>query len=152
MKKAAAVILASIITSLAVTSVTVHAEDRSTLITTTISPTFTVTVPLSVKVPFNSISTDFGTVSLDAARLESDKCVVVTLETDNTLDNKSNPDETIPYSIHNKSDDSVFVSGTYISAGEKSDLSINIKQDDWNSAYAGDYEDTVTFHIQYTDK
>ena len=152
MKKAAAAILASIITSLAVTSVSVNAEDRSTLITTTISPAFTVTIPLSVKVPFNSLSTDFGSVSLDAARLESDKCVVVTLETDNTLDNKSKPDETIKYSIHDKSDDSVFVSETYISTGEKSDLSINIKQDDWNSAYAGDYEDTVTFHIQYTDK
>ena len=151
MKKAIAFFTA-IGTFLAVSSVSVSAEDRSSLITTTISPAFTVTIPLSVRVPFNSTVTDFGNVVLDTARLESNKCVVVTLETDNTLDNTSDASKTIPYSIHDKNDDSVFVSAKYLSEGEKSDLTINISQDDWNQAAAGDYEDTMIFHIQYADR
>ncbi len=137
---------------LAASSVLASAEDRSSLITTTISPTFTVTIPLSVKVPFNSTVTDFGSVVLDTARLESDKCVVVTLESDNTLDNTSDASKTIPYGIHDKKDDSVFTSAKYLSEGDKTDLTINISQDDWNQAAAGEYEDTMIFHIQYADK
>ena len=151
MKKIIA-LLTAVSTFLTVSSVSVSAEDRGSLIKVTVSPAFTVTVPLSVRVPFNSLETDFGSVILDTARLESDKKVVVTLESDNTLDNTADSSKTIPYSIHDKADGSVFVSAEYLSEGEKTDLTINISQDDWNQAAAGDYEDTVIFHIQYTDR
>lgn len=151
MKKAIA-FLTAISTFLTVSSVSVSAEDRSSLITTTISPAFTVTIPLSVKVPFNSTVTDFGSVVLDTARLESDKCVIVTLKSDNNLDNTVDESKSIPYSIHDKSDDKDFTSAQYLSKGDKTDLTINILEEDWAQADAGEYEDTMIFHIQYADR
>lgn len=46
---------------------------------------------------------------------------------------------------------SEFTSAAYLAAGDKTDLTINIEQDDWNSAYAGDYEDEVIFTITYEE-
>ena len=35
--------------------------------------------------------------------------------------------------------------------GDTCPLAITITQDDWDKAYAGEYSDTITFDIQYTD-
>lgn len=72
-----------------------------------------VTMPLDVRVPFNAESTDFGSVGLDTAQLVPDKCVRITLESDHTLDNQADYTKTIPYSIHEKSNDSVFISADF---------------------------------------
>lgn len=151
MKKVIAFIMAMSTLS-AVSSVSVAAENRSSLIKASISPAYTVTIPLSVKVPFNALETDFGSVVLDTARLEVNKKVVVTLESDKTLDNTADASKVIPYEIEKKDDDSVFVTAEYFSEGEKTDLTVNISQEDWDQAAAGDYENTMIFHIQYIDK
>ena len=131
------------------------AEEKGAVISTEVAPAYIVTVPASIKVPFNQEKTDFGAVMLTTAQLEPDKCVKVTMLCDNLLDNKADAEKTIPYTIYEGKADAtgnVFTTASYLSAGEKTDLTIGITQDDWNKAYAGEYEDTVTFQIEYTDQ
>lgn len=46
--------------------------------------------------------------------------------------------------------DKAYTTASYLAAGDKTDLTIKIAQDDWNKAAAGHYSDTVTFDISYT--
>lgn len=121
------------------------AEEKEAVISTEVAPTYIVTIPTSVKVPFNQQKTDFGAVTLTKAQLEPNKCVKVTMQCDNLLDNKADAEKTIPYTIYEGKADAtgnVFTTASYLSAGEKTDLTIGITQDNWNKAYAGEYEDT----------
>ena len=119
-------------------------------ITTSIAPTYTVTIPADVNVAFNATSTSFGKIEVTAAQLNPDKCIKVALTTDGTLNNTVDATKVIPYTVNAGA--SAFTYATYLAAGDKTDLTINITQDDWNSAYAGDYTDTVTFEVSYINK
>ena len=50
--------------------------------------------------PFNQQKTVFGAVTLTKAQLEPNKCVKVTMQCDNLLDNKADAEKTIPYTIY----------------------------------------------------
>lgn len=119
-----------------------------------INPAYLVTIPSDTAVAFNTVNTDFGKVEMTSARLEPNKCVTVTLHSDNQLENKDDATKTLPYTILEGTADNVtdtaFTAVQFTAAGEKTDLTINITQDDWNKAYAGAYSDTVTFEIAYT--
>lgn len=131
------------------------AEEKEAVISTEVAPTYIVTVPASIKVPFNQEKTDFGAVKLESAQLEPDKCVKVTMQCDNLLKNKADTTKTIPFTIYEGKADAtgdVFTTASYLTAGDKTDLTIGITADDWHKAYAGEYEDTVTFQIEYADK
>ena len=65
----------------------------------------------------------------------------------NAIDNT----KVIPYAIKD-STGAAFTSATYLTEGDKTELSIHITADDWNAAYAGAYSDTVTFTVSYVDK
>ena len=119
-------------------------------ITTSIAPTYTVTIPADVTVDFNATATDFGKIEVASAQLDPDKCIKVALTSDGKLENSADNEKVIPYTV--TADDTAFTSATYLASGDKTDLTINITQDDWNKAYAGDYSDTVTFTVSYVDK
>lgn len=119
-------------------------------ITTSIAPTYTVTIPADVDVAFNATATDFGSIEVTAAQLDPDKCIKVELASDGNLENLVDNTKVIPYTV--TSGETAFTSATYLATGEKTDLTINITADDWNKAYAGDYSDTVTFTVSYVDK
>jgi len=141
---------------MSVSALPVSAADdtRTAVISTTVEPTYVVTIPADLKIPFNQEKTNFGEVKLDSAQIEVDKCVKVTMISDNTLKNKADKSKTIPYKIYEEKADSaetVFTTASYLTAGEKTALTIGIEKSDWNKAYAGEYEDTVTFQIEYTD-
>ena len=147
----------SLLMLLSVSAMPVSAADdnRNAIISTEVAPAYIVTIPTNLKVPFNSVNTNFGAVTLTKAQLEPDKCVKVTLETDNLLDNKADAEKTIPYTINEGKADAVggvFTTASYLTAGDKTDLTVTITQDDWNKAYAGEYSDTVIFNIEYTAK
>lgn len=146
----------SVMMLLSLSAMPVSAADdtRNAVISTEIAPAYIVTVPASIKVPFNQEKTDFGAITLTKAQLEPNKCVKVTMQCDNLLDNKADAEKTIPYTIYEgkaNATGNVFATASYLSAGEKTDLTIGITQEDWNKAYAGEYEDTVTFQIEYTN-
>lgn len=153
MKKIIALALALLM--VATMSVTAFAADTDTkttdaTITTSIAPTYTVTIPANTNVAFNATETAFGAIEVSAAQIDPDKCIKVALTTDGKLENAVDNTKVIPYEI--KAGDAAFTSATYLAAGEKTDLTINITQEDWNKAYAGEYSDTVTFTVSYEDK
>lgn len=142
---------------LTATGITAFAVDypggtQDTEITTSVAPTFTVSIPADTTVAFNALSTDFGSVTLDSARLAPNKAVQVTVTSDYDLNNSTDSEAVIPYSLK-AGDDTVDAdyAATFTTAGEKVDLTIDITQAAWDAAAAGDYSDTVTFNIAYVD-
>ena len=148
MKKIFALILA--IALMASLSVTAFAAD-DVEITTSIAPTYTVTIPADVNVAFNATETAFGAIEVTAAQIHPDKCIKVVLTADGELENGIDSTKVIPYVIKD-ADGNPFTSATYLTEGDKTELSIHITAEDWNAAYAGSYSDTVTFTITYEDK
>ena len=142
---------------LTATGITAFAVDypggtQNTEITTSVEPTFTVTVPADTTVPFNALSTEFGSVELESARLAPDKAVQVTVTSDYNLNNSVDNTAVIPYSLKAGNDTlDADYAATFTTAGEKVDLTIDITQAAWDAAAAGDYSDTVTFNIAYVD-
>ena len=120
-------------------------------ITTSIAPTYTVTIPADVNVQFNATETAFGTIEVTASQIHPDKCIKVSLTTDNKLENSIDATKVISYAIKDSAG-AAFTSATYLTEGDKTELSIHITADDWNAAYAGDYSDTVTFTVSYESK
>lgn len=161
MKKAFALILtgvvmASPLTAYAeITESTPDPKQSSTEITTQIEPAYIVTIPADTSVDFNTVNTNFGTVTLTKAQLEPNKCIKVTMSASGELKNSADTGKVLPYTIfEGKADavtDTVFTSAELATVGDKTDLTITITADDWNNAYAGSYSDTVLFSIEYTD-
>ena len=149
--------LAIVAAMLTATGITAFAVDypggtQDTEITTSVAPTFTVTIPADTAVPFNALSTNFGSVTLESARLAPNKAVQVTVTSDYNLNNSVDNTAVIPYSLKAGNDTlDADYAATFTTAGEKVDLTIDITQAAWDAAAAGDYSDTVTFNISYVD-
>lgn len=151
MKKIFALALALLmVATMSVTAFAADTDTKTATITTSIEPTYTVTIPADTSVTFNATETAFGAIEVSAAQIDPDKCIKVALTTDGKLENAVDNTKVIPYEI--KAGDAAFTSATYLAAGEKTELTINITQEDWNKAYAGEYSDTVTFTVSYEDK
>ena len=152
MKKLFAVILAVVmIATMSVTAFAANTTGGFTTITIDIAPTYTVTIPANTTVAFNATETDFGAIEVTASQIHPDKCIKVELTSDKELNNAIDNTKVIPYAIK-ESEGAAFTSATYLTEGDKTELSIHITADDWNAAYAGDYSDTVTFTVSYEDK
>ena len=149
--------LALVAAILTATGITAFAVDypggtQDTEITTSVAPTFTVTIPADTAIPFNALSTEFGSVTLESARLAPNKAVQVTVTSDYNLNNSIDDTVVIPYSLKAGNDTlDADYAATFTTVGEKVDLTISITQADWDAAAAGDYGDTVTFNISYVD-
>ena len=148
MKKIFALILA--IALMASLSVTAFAADNVD-ITTSIEPTYTVTVPANTNVDFKATETAFGAIEVTDSQIHPDKCIKVTLTTDGKLENGIDATKVIPYVVKD-AEGNTFTSATYLTEGDKTALSIHIAAEDWKAAYAGSYSDTVTFTITYENK
>ena len=152
MKKLFAVILTvALLMSLSVTAFAANTTGGDADITTSIAPTYTVTIPADVNVQFNATETAFGAIEVTASQIHPDKQIRVTLTTDGELNNTIDTTKVIPYVIKDASG-AGFTTATYLTEGDKTVLSIHITADDWNAAYAGDYTDTVTFTVSYESK
>lgn len=152
MKKIFALILT--VVTLATMSVTAFAANTTggeADITTSIEPTYTVTIPANTNVNFNATETAFGAIEVTASQIHPNKCIKVELTSDGKLENSIDATKVIPYAIKD-SEGAAFTSATYLTEGDKTELSIHITAEDWNAAYAGDYSDTVTFTVSYEDK
>ena len=140
-----------LVMSLSVTAFAANTTGGEADITTSIAPTYTVTIPADVNVAFNATETAFGTIEVIASQIHPDKCIRVSLASDNKLENSIDDTKYIPYAIKD-AEGAEFTSATYLTEGDKTELSIHIPEGDWNAAYAGDYSDTVTFTVSYESK
>lgn len=122
-------------------------QSSEVTVTTSISPTYTVSIPANTAVAFNAENTSFGEIKLTAAQLDPGKKVEVALTASGKLKNKANTEKTLAYQILDG--ETEFTSASYEKAGDSTALTIQITQDAWNKAFAGDYTDTVTFAISY---
>lgn len=113
-----------------------------------IAPTYTVTIPDNTQITFNTTQTDFGKVELTKAQLEVGKSVKVTAQA-GALANTDDNTKTIPYTV--MAGETAFTGAEYTAQGQSTDLTLNVTQDAWNSAYAGSYEGAVTFTVAYID-
>ena len=158
-------ILAMPLTAFADTTIdqdTPEPKQGEAVITTEIAPAYIVTIPTDTKVKFNDTQTDFGKVELTQARLDPGKQVVVTVDTDGKLNNAKDDTKIIPYMVTAQYatgaegeeympfdvNDSDLIFDT---AGQAFAMEIQITEDDWNAAYAGEYGDTVLFNVSYED-
>ena len=120
-------------------------------ISTSIQPTYTVMIPEDVPVTFNATSTDFGTIELTDALINPGWAVQVDLNASNTLKNEADKSKTIAYTVNSK--DGAFTTAQYDAVGESTELTIDITQEAWNSAYAEtpieltaeDFEEAILF-------
>lgn len=125
-------------------------EQRKVTVRTSIEPTYTVTIPADVTVQFNETSTSFGKIQLDKAQLDPGYVVKVALSASGKLKNQADTAKTIAYSICTGG--TAFQSAQYEKAGENTALTIDITEEAWKAAFAGNYSDTVTFTISYEKK
>ena len=152
MKKLFALILTvCLLATMSVTAFAANTTGGDADITTSIAPTYTVTIPADVNVAFNATETAFGAIEVTASQIHPNKCIKVELTSDGKLENSIDATKVIPYAIKD-SEGAAFTSATYLTKGDKTELSIHITANDWKAAYAGDYSDTVTFTVSYEDK
>ena len=152
MKKLFALILAVVmIATMSVTALAANTTGGFTTITIDIAPTYTVTIPANTTVAFNATKTAFGAIEVTTSQIHPNKCIKVALSSDGKLENSIDATKVIPYAIKD-SEGAAFTSATYLTEGDKTELSIHITANDWNAAYAGEYSDTVTFTVSYVDK
>ena len=152
MKKLFALILAvCLLATMSTTAFAANTTGGEADITTSIAPTYTETIPANTNVNFNATETAFGTIEVTASQIHPNKCIKVELTSDGKLENSIDAAKVIPYAIKD-STGAAFTSATYLTEGDKTELSIHITAEDWNAAYAGDYSDTVTFTVSYEDK
>lgn len=120
---------------------------NQTTITTEIKPAYIVTIPVDTKVKFNEEKTEFGAVKLESAQLEPNKAIYVSVISDGKMENKADSTKTISYKVTDK--DGAFDGCVLSKSGDAVELAVEISKDDWNSAYAGEYSDTLTFNVEY---
>ncbi|MCD8026388.1 MAG: hypothetical protein LUF33_05555 [Clostridiales bacterium] len=122
--------------------------DTNTVITTSIDPTYLVSIPADTNITFNQTSTDFGKIELVSAQLDPGYYVQVSAAA-GELKNLANETQTIPYALN--ADGNAFTSEKYYTDGANTPLTIDITQEAWNEAYAGSYQETITFTVAYTN-
>lgn len=133
----------------------VSAQEKtdSTTIKANIASTYTLTIPKETTVKFNALSTDLnGTLKVAGNVLPTQQVTVTAQANDfhNAVQNAN-----LPYTLVNKEDNKTFTTATWnetelrnglISGqGKAIQLSIDLLENDWNTAKAGDYTGTITF-------
>ncbi len=124
----------------------VSAEQHDVAVTTSVMPTYTVTIPADTNIAFNATQTDFGKIELTRAQLEPGYAVRVSAAT-TALTNQADVTKTIPYALN--ANGKAFTSAEYQAVGDSTALTIDITKADWNQAAAGQYKGTVTFTVAY---
>lgn len=121
-----------------------------TTVTYQVDPVYEVEIPTTSMIPFQTSKCSYGKIIIREALLEQNKCIRVTLDSDGVLKNQEDSKVVIPYRI--LEGDKTFTGRDYTRAGEETNLTIAIAQEDWNRATSGEYTTSVVFKISYVDK
>lgn len=122
-----------------------NVPNNQTVISTTVSEGYTVTIPAALPVAYGATRTDL-TIEVSNIKLFAGNSVHITPENYNAkLKNAANDE--INYQLLNGNTEwSTSNPLTFSENGSKA-LELTISTDEWNSAPAGNYSDTVTFTV-----
>lgn len=146
----------TVVALMGVTALPVSAQDntesKDTTITANIQSTYTLTIPSETQIAFESPSTDLNGKLKVAGNVRNGEEVIVTVS--KTAFHNEEQGTDLPYMLVNKEDGKVFTDMTWdedtlraglTGTGKEVQLSVNIKETDWKTAEAGEYEGTITF-------
>lgn len=141
----------AVLLTLAASAIPVSARTAGTIsVEYQVDPYYEVVIPSEADVSFMVEKTAYGTIAVQEAVLEDDKCILVEMNASGFLENEEDPQARIPYQILDENEP--FTSQTYTKEGEGTKLDIFIKNEDWEKAKGGKYTTEVTFTISYVDK
>ncbi len=143
MKKKIIVIAAFLM--LVISGITVSADSSTTKVHYRVDPSYMVTIPTEVTIPFNQLNWGYGKIRIEELLLDEGQCIQVRMLSDGTLKNQEDQNAIIPYQI--LTDQKPFISQKYSKAGEETPLTISILQEDWDQAKGGTYSASVIFDI-----
>lgn len=126
--------------------VTVFAEEKTTVITTTIPATYTLTIPAEQHIEPNAVNTALTGLKV-SGELAPDQQVKVSANTE-AMKNKDNEQATLSFALTNENGD-VWRNETW-SAQDASDqknviLNLKIEKEAWNKATSGRYAGKIIF-------
>lgn len=130
-----------------------NTEVGSTTICTEVKPTYTVTIPEKLEIPYNSTEARPLTVTASDVLLENGKTVVVTAA-GSGADGAfimANGNNTLAYELSRAASpwSAVAKDGEVASFTENGSKAIYCKVPDWSSTVAGKYSGTITFTVSY---
>ena len=125
-------------------------QPNTTTVHYRVDPVYEVVIPSNATVPFQVSESTYGKIKVETAVLDENKCILVTMHSENVLSNQDYPKAKISYQI--LAGGKPFTEQTYTKAGEETTLTISIDQKDWNRAPGGTYKTAITFTISYVDQ
>lgn len=143
MKKKITVI--AVFLMLVISGATVSADSSTATVRYHVDPSYMVTIPMEVTIPFNQLNWNYGKIRIDELLLDESQCIQVKMLSDGKLKNQENQNSVIPYRV--LTNQKPFTSQKYIKAGEETPLTISILQEDWDQAAGGTYTASITFEI-----
>ena len=132
---------------MATVAVPVHAEEKTTAISTSVESKYELTIPATTEIAFNATSTNLNGELKVTGNVKPNETVTVSAAK-NKLKNQSNADAEIDFSL--KQGVNNFTSATWneteLRGGAKAiSLSVAIEQSAWDSAKAGEYTGSIVF-------
>ncbi len=149
MKKIRMIVTAILAFAVSLTPISAKAEGGID-VTYQVDPSYEVELPSDTNVPFLTEKTSCGTILIEKAVLEENKCILVDINSNGNLINEHNTEAKIPYQI--VSNEGSFSNHKYTEAGEETKLYIAIGKEDWEKAVGGRYTAEITFTVSYVDK
>lgn len=108
---------------------------------------YSVVIPADMEIPFGSLDTEIGRVYADVMKIEAGMGVYVTVasQEEYRLMDAGGAERGIPY-VLTGADAICF---DRVNDPTQFPLNAQIAQQEWDAAYAGDYEDTLLFTVSY---
>lgn len=146
MKKFSSILLA--VAMVFTLSTTAFAAIKTT-ITTSVEPTYTVTIPVNAAIIYGETTTPIGDISISNVNFETGASVKVSVEKTDLV-NSSDNTKKVAYTLNNTTPKSDFTGVTFTSSDTSArPLCIDITSTEWDNANAGSYSATLTFTIAY---
>lgn len=131
----------------------VYAQD--TTLTASVESDYTLTIPATQTIQEDALSTAIGEVKVTGTIHPTEEVKVTVTKEDNFV-STTNPSDVIPFSLNVKDTGVTFTGATWdedaIDKQSTYPLSVDITQDAWNSADAGDYQTVLTFTAALQEK
>lgn len=126
------------------------ASGSSMQISTNTETDYQLAFPADFEIPWETDTITIGAVSATKMLIEPAMAVKVSVASANgfTLKNTANAQNTITYTLSG-ADSIEFLAGDF---GKAFPLSVTVAQAQWEKAASGEYRDTLTFTVEYTEK